>query len=76
VGGEEERKRIVLACSRKRADILEPLKWKYIWLVFNKFVGVIYVVIQDLKSNFIINFAINNHIILHLYEETRRGRPR
>ena len=37
VWGEEERKRTVLARSRKRADILYPLKWKYIVLVFNKF---------------------------------------
>ena len=38
VRGEEERKRTVLASSRKRAGILYPLKWKYIVLVFNKFV--------------------------------------
>ena len=34
--GEEERKRTLLASSRKRADILYPLKWKSIVLVFNK----------------------------------------
>ena len=33
VWGEEERKRIVLASSRKRADILFPLKCKYTVLV-------------------------------------------
>ena len=31
--GVEERKRTVLAGSRKRADILYPLKWKYIVFV-------------------------------------------
>ena len=40
--GEEERKRTVLASSRKRADILYPLKWKYIVLVLNKFVCVMF----------------------------------
>ena len=67
--GEEERKRIVLASFRKRADILYPFKWKYIVLVFNKFVGVIFVVIQDFIRNSIIHVAINNHIILFLYDE-------
>ena len=33
VWGVEERKRTVLAGSRKRADILYPLKWKYIVFV-------------------------------------------
>ena len=45
--GEEERKRIVLASSRKRADIIYPFKWKSIVLVFNKLVCMIYVVSQD-----------------------------
>ena len=40
VWGEEERKRTVLASSRKRADILYSLKWKYVMLVFNIFVCV------------------------------------
>ena len=35
VFGEKERKRKVLASSRKRADILYPLKWKSFVLVFN-----------------------------------------
>ena len=39
--GEEERKRTVLASSRKRADILYPLKLKSIVLVFTKLVCVI-----------------------------------
>ena len=43
--GEEERKRFILASSRKKADILYPLKWKSIVLVFNNFFRVIYVVI-------------------------------
>jgi hypothetical protein len=34
--GEEEEKRIILASSRTRADIIYPLKWKSIVLVFNK----------------------------------------
>ena len=42
VWGEEERKRTVLASFRKRADILYPLKWKYIVLVFSKFVWVMF----------------------------------
>ena len=56
VWGEEERKRTVLARSRKRADILPPFKWKSVVLVFNKFVCVmsisyfVYVVSQDLKQ--------------------------
>ena len=37
---EEKRKRTVLASSRKRVDILYHLKWKYIVLVFHKFVCV------------------------------------
>ena len=37
VWGEEERKRIILASSRERADILYPLKWKSIVLAFNNF---------------------------------------
>ena len=37
IWGEEERKKTVLASSRKRADVLYPLKWKSIVLVFNKF---------------------------------------
>ena len=41
VGGEEEGKRTVLTSSRKRADILYPLKWKSIVFVFNKFVCLI-----------------------------------
>ena len=40
VWGEEERKRTALASSRKRAEILYPLKWKFIVLVFNKLVCV------------------------------------
>ena len=43
--GEEERKRIILASSRKRADMLYPLKWKSIVLVFNKKNYLIYAVI-------------------------------
>ena len=39
--GEEERKRTVLASSRKRADIIYPLKWQSVVLVFNKFLCVI-----------------------------------
>ena len=75
VWGEEERKRTVLASSRKRADILYPLKWKSIVLVFNKFVCVMFFclffvyVSQDFLSKLIINVAINNYIILLLYEE-------
>ena len=34
---EEERNRTVQASSRKRVDIIFPLKWKSIVLVFNKF---------------------------------------
>ena len=48
--GEEERKRLVLASSRKKADNLYPLKRKYIVLAFNKFVcvmSIFYVVSQD-----------------------------
>ena len=59
VWGDEERKRMVLATSRKRADILYTLKWKYIVLVFNKFVCLMsifffllfYVVSQDFEAN-------------------------
>jgi hypothetical protein len=40
--GEEEKKRAVLASSRKRADILYPLKWKYIVFVLNEFVSVMF----------------------------------
>ena len=36
VWGEEQRKRTVLASSRKRAYVLYPVKWKYIVLFFNK----------------------------------------
>ena len=58
VCGEEERKRTVLASSRKRANILYTLKWKSFVFVFNKFVCVmstillffLYIVSQDLKS--------------------------
>jgi hypothetical protein len=50
VWGKEEKKRNILASSRKRADILYPLKSKYIVLVFNKSVCVMfffYVVSHD-----------------------------
>ena len=40
--GEEERKRTILASSKKRADIIYPLKWKYIVLVLNKLVCVMF----------------------------------
>ena len=81
-GGEEERKRTILASSRKRVNILYPLQWKSIVLVFNKFVCVMSIfcnfsnfylifgfVSQDFWSKLIINAAINNHIILLFYEE-------
>ena len=82
--GEEERKRTVQASSRKRADIIYPLKWKSIVLdfkilvcvmsIFSFFFFFLYfssslVLSQDLLSKLIINVAINNHIILLLYEE-------
>ena len=42
VCGKEERKRTVLASSRKSTDILYPLQRKPIVLVFNKFVCVMF----------------------------------
>ena len=40
---EEERNRAVLDSSRKRADILYPLRWKFIVLVVSKLVCVMYI---------------------------------
>ena len=65
--GEEER--MVLASFRKRADILYPLKWKSIVLVFNKFVCKMFficffhVVSQEFWGKLIINVDSNNYII-------------
>ena len=42
VWGVEEKKRTVLTRSWKRADMLYPLKWKSIVLVFNQFVCVMF----------------------------------
>ena len=69
VWGEEERKRAVMASSRKRADILYPLKWKYIVSVFNKFVCLIFFYIgsHDFGSKRSINVVSNNHSIHLLY---------
>ena len=47
VWGEEERERTVLASSKKRADILYPLKRKYIVLFSNKLVCFVFFVSQD-----------------------------
>ena len=56
VGGEEERKRIVLCSSRKRADILYPLKWKSIVLVFN-------------KKTFLCNLRCNSGFLKQIYHK-------
>ena len=51
VWGEEERKRTVLASSRKRADILYPLKRKTSVLGFYRFVCVMSIIFLLYKAN-------------------------
>ena len=69
--GEEERKRTVLASSRKRADILCSLKWKSIVLVFNKFVCVMFFCVesQDLWSKLIIVFLVKTTLFFFVMKK-------
>ena len=55
VRADKERKRTALASSRKRADILYPLKWKSIVLDFNKLVCVMFIFVFFFLFKFVIH---------------------